>query len=467
MLEGVDEYYEVFPVSDISNAIIEGGKKVIPVLNTGGAVVSLLGSESGLCPALQNGDIKMRFFAQGRNGAVAEISFVGMGEKKYVVKATKILKDVKAVSSNMNIQQIARYYYLYYGISPRILIELNGNNPNRVYSKGEKFILPLFAKECKLQRAGQVRSHAEPNKILEFPAGSYLCIENTYSEYLISLLVGEIYRAGTSINFLDTFNFATCSEYPPPASVIAAFKKIADVENEELESVERLSAQYTFVEKIDGVLKSLLATIDHKYLPGLVVQLLHAIATYQSQYKLVHGDLHTENIFYLEVKPDTMWNGQLLSQAQYYLYKVGDTNLYIPQSPYILKVGDWGLSVKYSSPIVGDRYTIENGYNERNGLGPTLPNFYSENYDMMYSLYMFNRENPNSFITRIMQYLTTDYTRIDEFFTWRHRPILSYLVQPPLLGKSPRTVLKDTELMAPFLTPPPAGTNIIELGRTP
>ena len=464
-LESIYDYFAP-PGQDVSKDILEGGKGVIPVLNTGGAIISLLGTESKLCPALQDGNIQMRFFAAGREGAVADITFVGMGTKRYVVKVSKILKEANIVTANMDLQAIARFYYLNYEVSPRILIEMNGGNPNRVYRTGEKVMLPLFGIECKLRNDLIVFSTADKQRRFVFPAGSYLCTKTTYSEYLISLLVGEIYRAGTSINFLDTFNFATCAEYPPPARVLNAFKKMAAKEDEELESYDRLGAQYTFIEKIDGVLGDLLKAVDPNYIPGLVVQMLHAIATYESQYELVHGDLHMGNVFYLQVKPDTMWNGQLVSQAQYFLYKVGDTNLYIPASPYIVKIGDWGRAVKYSKPIVGDLYAVVNGYDEGKGT-PLLPNFYNETYDMLFSLNTFNAINSNAFILQIMDYLLGDYRQMQAYFKGNFRPKLSALEMEPLVSKSTRMVLKHPVLMASFLTPPPAGATVIELGRTP
>lgn len=465
-LESIYDYFAP-PTQDFSQEIIEGGKNAISVLNSGGAVTSLLGSENKLCPAIQDGNIQLRFFAAGASGAVADITFVGMGTKRYVVKATKILKEVKTATQDMDLQAIARFYYGNAGISPRIMIELNGGNPTRVYRKGDSVILPLFATECKLQRDWAVTNHANANETIAFPAGSYLCPTNAYSEYLISLLAGEIYRGGTSINFLDTFNFATCSEYPPPARVLAAFKKLAYKKDEKLESLDRIGAQYTFIEKVDGVLVDLLKSINPNYIPGLVIQLLHAIATYQEQYKIVHGDLHMGNVFYLQIKPDTMWNGKLVSQAQYFSYRIGDTVLYLPASPYILKIGDWGLSVKYSNPIVGDEYVIVNGYKEEGKGMASLPNFYSQTYDMLYSLAAFNEVNPSDFILDIIGYLIGDYKLMPAYFRKNLRPVLPRLLMEPLYSKTVRQTLKDPRLMQRFLTPPPPGATVIELGRTP
>lgn len=468
MSSSSEEYYDVIPLRDPKTQLLDGGKNVIPVLNTHGAAIALLSKQSEICPLISNGDIKMRFFASGRNGSVAEVTFEGMGTKKYVVKAAKILKEALVLKADYNMQALAKWLYENYGIIPRTFIELNGGDVNRVFRAGQSVIFPSFATECKLLSPLRVYSTINPSQIVQYPTNSYLCGNNAYSEYIISLLAGEIYRSGASINFLDTFNFATCAEYPPPAPVLSAFKKLASKRGTQLESYDKIGAQYTFMEKIDGTLNSILQAIDPLYIPGLVIQLLHAIATYQEQHRIVHGDLHMENVFFVKIEKDTTFQGNLLSAADYFSYAIGDTTLYLPAetTPYIIKIGDWGLSVKYTDPIVGDLHTIRTGYDEMNGNGPILPNTYNPLYDMMYSLWTFNRENPNAFILQIFQYLTTDYSKTYKFFNNRYRPILRYLVTPPLAGKSPKTVLKEPSIMSPFLVKPASDKVVIELGRT-
>ena len=70
------------------------------------------------------------------------------------------------------------------------------------------------------------------------------------------------------------------------------------------------------------------------------------------------------------------------------------------------KIGDFGLSVKYSHPIVGDMESATGGYDQEDGYGPWIPNWYTENYDVLtitYRLYWFNMSN--KFMGSVLDYI--------------------------------------------------------------
>lgn len=443
---------------------IDNEQGTLRVLNTGGGLVKHLGKESKLCQYISNGDIKMKFFAGGAAGQVADISFPGMGTQKYVVKAVKELREVIVVSDDylgLTIQAVWDAAISDEDVDYDVYLELNGGNPDRVLRRGDSIILPSFAQECLTKSATEFKNTADPTKIVSYPPGSYLCEINAYSEYVNSLLAGELIRNGISINFINTFNFATCYREKAPKSYINRLTSQGDYDASEADT---LVAQYTFMEKIDGVVLQLVkdksSRISQLDAEILFVQILHAIATYQATYKLQHNDLHLANVFYETVKPGMLWHNQRLDQADYFSYRTGDTALYLPAIKYIAKIADWGLSVKYSTPVVGDKRTLRDGYDG------WMVNFYNETYDLLYMFNALFMYYPNSkFLIAVGDWLLDDVTKLSRYLDSSNlRPILSKLLEAPLKDKTAADLLQNHQVMALFMRPPVAGSTVIELG---
>jgi hypothetical protein len=120
-----------------------------------------------------------------------------------------------------------------------------------------------------------------------------------------------------------------------------------------------------------------------------IIQLLHAIATYQSVEGISHNDLHTGNIFYTKVDETTTFNGETLYDADYYHYSIHrgliDLDLYLPATQYIAKIADFGFSTKWSIPIISWNWIFQQDNSESDA--PWIPNWYIPQYDSSYALY--------------------------------------------------------------------------------
>ena len=194
---------------------------------------------------------------------------------------------------------------------------------------------------------------------VSFPQDSFIC-DDAKSEFMISLLASGL--LSKSPNFIETYYLAVCG-------------------SEHYKS-------YTFMEKIDTTLRNL---INYKYAiyfyESLYIQVIHALATIQTEYMIVHGDLHLENVFIKYVDNPEKLN--------YFEYKVGNTNIYIPFCPFIAKIGDWGMAVKYKNPVIASKLIISGIYDDKFGV-PIIPNFYSAAYDVAYVTILMNYYLPHS-----------------------------------------------------------------------
>ena len=283
----------------------DGKDELLKILYTTGNVVEYLTKENTLCPLLGS-EIELEEIGKGKYGTAFSMTFPGMGKKRYVAKRT----------SGVNHESCLTDY-------------------EKDYEKND-----------------------EGGGIVSVPEQGYVCESETYSEYIIGVLVGELYRKKECINFIDTFDFATCKK--------------------------PISYQYVFMEQIDADLQSIhsaaLGTIKNGM--SIVIQILFAIAMYQTKYKLVHNDLHLGNVFIEYITPTTTFDGNTLADADYFYYEIGDEKIYLPYSPYIVKIGDWGMACKYSDPMVLNEAVIDDNF------GGSMPNFYTVNYDSIFALSM-------------------------------------------------------------------------------
>ena len=207
------------------------------------------------------------------------------------------------------------------------------------------------------------------------PANSYVCENEQYSEYMIGVLVSQLYKNGLTprseslynINFLDVLSFTTCHE--------------------------PMYSQYIFMERITSDLKTA-DDLTQGDLISIVAQLLIAILFYQSIFKISHNDLHTGNIFLERITDKTKYNGRYLKDYGFISYNIYGKEYYVPLGKYLVKIGDWGLSCKYSKPMVLTQLVIDNFSGRDNYFDDgtfrqdmsIIPNVYRPSYDLIFSL---------------------------------------------------------------------------------
>jgi hypothetical protein len=165
--------------------------------------------------------------------------------------------------------------------------------------------------------------------------------DSALSEFFLSMICSNF----NSVNFIDTYAYNSC-------------------EKNDASGVQ----QFVFMEKIDGTLSKLREilmmtfTVEeyNRQYDILIIQMLHAFWCMHSV-GINHNDGHQENIFYVEVDSETQFRDEdgilrYLRDYEYVQYSFGsnDSTYYIPvkDMKYIIKVGDFGLSQKFSEPYI-------------------------------------------------------------------------------------------------------------------
>ncbi len=421
-----------------------GRKDVLDIVDTGGALVSYLANEDSICPLIGSKIKLVKELGKGSFGTAFLIEIEGMGPKEYVAKRTKKSVVFTNVHQTYSLKKWAKFISEKFMTDLRTTINLNGGDPKKIIHEGDKIYVPKYSKQCHTSKLKNYpRFDGKGDTVIQ--PGSYLCKNELYSEYVIGILAGNLYRQHISINFIDVFGFATCPIKKKAALTVS---------------------QYIFMDKIDMSLNQ----IPRKYAGGtmasiLLIQIIHAIATYQHHYKISHNDLHDGNVFIEYVTPSTKFNGETLYDADWYHYHISGTDIYIPAIPYIAKIGDFGFSVKWSSPIVGNKMSIKTGINQYDGHGPLCPNWYSKSYDMLHITHFFYKSNPkNSFIRKL--YMRIGFEPLLEEKIIRpkiERPQMKPLESLALRGATPKDILTNKELLGDCFNKPPSG-KIVTLG---
>lgn len=369
--------------------IFEGGAETLKIISRGDPLVASLAIPSASCPLIGS-TIKLgKAVGKGQFGEVFVIEVPGKGTKQYVVKAGDVeLRDAPAFDYDIIVKNIGVDVF-------------NAFNPDFTTSS-TRIVYPEFGNMCISESVTRYTNQTTGKKDdVVVPVGSYLCETNVYSEFFIGAMVGEAYRKNECIHFFDVYSMVTC-----PTSKNDTYK------------------QYIFMDKIDDELNGIITCIradkyiesypDNPYevFDSLYIQMMFAIAFYQEKYQLSHNDLHMGNLFVEFVRDTTEFNGQKLIDTEWYHYRFEeeDIDLYIPATPVLAKIGDYGLSVKYSHPIVGDEAVFYSGYDQLDGIGPWIPNTFTPAYDAMYAtfkyMYATNTYQDHLFVPRCFDYLS-------------------------------------------------------------
>ena len=351
--------------SVVAELFRDTGAEVLKILDQGGDIVQYLAGDSPICPLFGKNVTKGEFLGKGERGSVYELFIPNQGTAKYAVKesepAVTVLSARKRGELGIRTVQDLINHNLAVGVDENVTLKYNKLDLTisraTILDGPEDYYEPNFLASC-VSDVSYVRFD-DPRAETVVPVGSVVCDES-YSELINGLIAGSFYGREKSINFVNAFYFASC---PDPSTTFGR-------------------VQLTFMEQISASLKERMYEVA-PYLDSIVLQTIHAIAVLQTQ-QIMHNDLHPGNIFLQAVDPGTTWKGQLVADAEFWEYSVGGSSFYLPACPYIVKIGDWGMTCKYSTPMALQDYVMDPGFIVDGQA--VIPNFYSPAYDLVYCI---------------------------------------------------------------------------------
>jgi serine/threonine protein kinase len=404
--------------------------EVLKIIDNKGDIISYLTGENKICPLIGSKIIFEKELGQGQSGVVFQIKLEESESTKYVAKRSSSAVKYANITSKNQIDNVILKTLEQEQIPLEVFLQYN-NIQHVDEAVGKIVMMPFYLAKC------------SPN---------YICAPQ-YSEYIISLLAGNLKRSGVSINFIDMFLFSTC-------------KKGNNV------------LQYTFMEKIDTTLGDVVPDIcrysyeginpvwDKNEVISIFIQTLHAVATYQRKLRIVHGDLHQDNIFLDEIEETSEWKGQKIAEADYFRYVIDGVEVLVPAGKYIVKIGDWGYGCKYAPDGKAEICNVKVNKNTLGG-GDKVPTYYEPAYDLVFCTPLFYSCLKTEFLAAFLIKMFGGgplnekmdmYINSDDF-----RPKIELL--PYLINARADELFKDKKLMGEYMKQPPKTAKIITLGE--
>lgn len=103
---------------------------------------------------------------------------------------------------------------------------------------------------------------------------------------------------------------------------------------------------YLIQERISSTLEEIIESdpkIGAREVAALYFQIIFTLHMLQETCQLKHHDLHTDNVFVNVIDDKMVWKGQKLKDATHFSYRLDDsTVVYLPNTGYIVKIGDFG-----------------------------------------------------------------------------------------------------------------------------
>jgi serine/threonine protein kinase len=231
------------------------------------------------------------------------------------------------------------------------------------------------------------------------------------SEYLISLEASSL----NTINMIETIEYKNCNDGSQFIFMEKIDGTIFSLFNHYMEIIEKAQQEFydahdLYESKISNSeadtnsaaiyhneveLKSQIVDNLYDEFDAIIIQILHALWCLHSV-GINHNDSKLDNIFYIE-KSNMNMNGKSFDEYDYAKYDFGKGNVfYIPMKKikYIIKLGDFGLSSKFSEP-----YILSEMIYQKWSL-----DYLSPLYDLMLS-FNFIHKNTSDFYKTIQAYL--------------------------------------------------------------
>lgn len=380
---------------------------VVEIISRGEEIIDYFASQNERCNALMNILPHAKFIAGGVYGGVYLFELEGT---QYIVK--------KVVSERFN---VVRYFHPpdrermgfgemadifsnkrdYKRFDRNAFLHANGVKPTDFIEPGTHYYVPFLRPKvpCKLKKSHEIQKYyfvpseveiGRYNKVqtiesYTYPKGSYVCASSTYTEYIIaSILSNEVAASGVE-NFLKILGFSMCATVSGGHELNTPH---AQRVVKELYEGSPVFYDYTFMERVDGTIVDMKrAGIAREsadlLIANVCVQVLFAMSFMQRKHIIQHNDLHLNNIGFLNVPTGSTRSPRSGKKEgpTHFSYTIDGETVVIPNLGYIAKILDFGLSAKYSSPVVANALTVD-------GRDRTIiPMWRDDSYDLIAFLY--------------------------------------------------------------------------------
>lgn len=185
----------------------------------------------------------------------------------------------------------------------------------------------------------------------------FVTVENPVGEAIVSIIISSLFFRGVTPHVICCLGYSVCEQ----STEIYYEQLIVDVPHKEKRYVSDKDGFITNLMDLSVYFKAIGLTNNKEKLEAaidsMLIALFHTMFILQHNFKLVHFDLFVRNMF-MKVFDDTPYfMGHKMKSFKYFCYKFpGKVRLYTKNPGFILKIGDFGLSMM----SVDDKVIFEN-----------------------------------------------------------------------------------------------------------
>lgn len=415
-----------------------------------------------------------KLLGEGTYGKVYRLKIVGSSDiSNYVLKLTGPI-NLEVSIKITQLMSLIEFFYLYQNIFvatqldetlTQRICDMNGLEQNlvipqiRAGTTLKVLIRPI--RDCFLKQNVIFIKNDRSSESVSINRGSYLC-DDIIKEDIISIYTSKFYENGKlgetkgdsdfNIHFLKTLSFLLCNTSPIPGVLEAAIKNSPNI----LHTTR--SNNYLFIERIDGEFKSSIKCLEERQREYLFIQTVFTLC-FLEKYQIVHNDLHLGNLFIKYIDENTWYNSRKLMQIDYFSYTVRGITFYTPFIPVLLKIGDFGQSLKFSDPQVLSTREMKDEFLEKN----LIPNFFSPVTDIVSLCFNWiSFDKKNKLVAQVVEWIFGGAKKL-EFLNIKSGKVYTYFYKH-FQHVSAFNLLKMLRDIRPSLFKKPEGTSI-ELGR--
>ena len=376
-------------------------ERLLKYKNVGMEPIILL--DDHLCKDLKDETIRVIYeIGKGAYGRVFSVTLDGESKEFALKQMTPGVeeREFEFKKSQVRYSDVSNYLREHHYVPPKIFYTINNIvNPDETVEgipvqKGRyeyKFNVPKKMMECPNVKT---ITHPVTEEIIPVPYGSWICYGiDVFAEFYFAQVLSQEYTSGKCINFLQTYGYSQCidgdslSFYILMEMIDEPFDNILDVAFDE--NNEKTN-EYV-IRPIDD--QPEFWTLKYETVNPLIFQVAFALSVMQEKYNIVHCDLHPGNVFLSKIDQGTVFNKQNLDDADYYHYQYKGVDYYFPREmfPYIVKIGDFGLSKQFlPDKFIVNKLHIDNNDQYIGEGGDPLaqrPSWMTKSYDILFFLY--------------------------------------------------------------------------------
>lgn len=171
--------------------------------------------------------------------------------------------------------------------------------------------------------------------------------EHAIGEALAAMIISSLFFKGITPHITACLGFSHCKNDKDNVNIFYEnlIVKLPDINKDFINNVSNIITNFAEMPRylkahgFDGSKRE--SAID-----SIIISMLHTLFVLQFNFKFMHFDLYSRNIFIKQFDDEPYFRGLNMKKIKYFVYQLpNDLFLYVPNHGFIIKIGDVGMSL--------------------------------------------------------------------------------------------------------------------------